>query len=413
MNFRKIKDNANYNFIFNFMASFVQQGALFFTMPLFVHLIGVEGFGFVSIYLAYCQIVSVVISMQLSGSIGTSRIHFEQVEAKEYDKTIIALMTVVFFVMLIVCTIIDSKLSKLLDVDKIIIYLIVTNSYAMGIYGYLNNKFVFEKQSINCFLMAVAFSLLSICLSVFFIVEKLYSPIYYGRIVGIVVSYVFVISFSIFIIFDFKKIKKHLEYIKYALSFSLPLIFNGLAQIIMVNIDKIMLKNLLENLYVVGVYSVIVNIVHAVNVLWNIFNNTWVPYFYDDLKKSNIISIKKKSYNYLILFTSLVTCFYYMLPEIFCVFGKDFDSCDNVVMTLLFLSSYMVFFYSFPVNVEFYNKSTKSITCGTVLACLINILLNYHLIPSIGVRGAAFSTFISYFLLFLFHHYIATVYFKK
>lgn len=128
------------------MASFMQQGAIFFTMPLFVHLIGVEGFGFVSIYLAYCQIISVILSMQLSGSIGTSRIHFEKRDAKEYDKVMIALMTVIFFVILCICLVVDNQLSKLLDLDKIVIYLIITNSYALGIYGYLNNKFVFEKN---------------------------------------------------------------------------------------------------------------------------------------------------------------------------------------------------------------------------------------------------------------------------
>ena len=74
---------------------------------------------------------------------------------------------------------------------------------------------------------------------------------------------------------------------------------------------------------------------------------------------------------------------------------------------------YFIFLYSFPVNFEFYHKQTKNIAVGTMLAGVLNVVLNFYLIKWIGMTGAAVATFISYVLLFTFHVIIAKYVIKE
>ena len=57
--------------------------------------------------------------------------------------------------------------------------------------------------------------------------------------------------------------------------------------------------------------------------------------------------------------------------------------------------------YSISVDLEYYYKSTTIIAIYTVIAAVLNLLLNYILIPTYGSIGAAYSTAISYFVIFL------------
>jgi O-antigen/teichoic acid export membrane protein len=54
-------------------------------------------------------------------------------------------------------------------------------------------------------------------------------------------------------------------------------------------------------------------------------------------------------------------------------------------------------------NYSFYRKKTGLISIATLSAGGINIGLNYWLIPIFGYIAAAYTTLVSYFLLFLFH----------
>ena len=62
---------------------------------------------------------------------------------------------------------------------------------------------------------------------------------------------------------------------------------------------------------------------------------------------------------------------------------------------------------SLPVHVEYFYKKTKFIAVGTSLAAGINIALNYIFIRKYGYTASAWTTLVSYILLFVFHWIIA------
>ncbi|MFE0442866.1 polysaccharide biosynthesis C-terminal domain-containing protein [Aerococcus sp. NPDC058936] len=54
-----------------------------------------------------------------------------------------------------------------------------------------------------------------------------------------------------------------------------------------------------------------------------------------------------------------------------------------------------------------YLKKTKYISIGTVMAAVLNIVLNILVIPSYGYIGAAYTTLIGYIFLYLVHYYMS------
>jgi O-antigen/teichoic acid export membrane protein len=89
--------------------------------------------------------------------------------------------------------------------------------------------------------------------------------------------------------------------------------------------------------------------------------------------------------------------------------GRDYWEGISLIVPLS-LGNYFVFLYGLPVNIEYYYKKTGFISLGTILAAVLNVLLNYFAINLFGYRAAAYTTLFSYGLLFLFHWKIAKKY---
>lgn len=96
-----------------------------------------------------------------------------------------------------------------------------------------------------------------------------------------------------------------------------------------------------------------------------------------------------------------------LAPDVIHIAGtKEYYDGISMVIPLSF-AIYFIFLYSLPVHIEYFYKKTKFIATGTSLAAGINIALNYFFIRSYGYTASAWTTLASYFLLFVFHWFIA------
>ena len=137
---------------------------------------------------------------------------------------------------------------------------------------------------------------------------------------------------------------------------------HGLSQLILAQADKVMLKNMMNN-SVVGIYSFTFTFAHVMNIIYNAFNNTWVPFYYDDVKAENYEAIHRRSKNYIYVFTALSIGFILLAPDVIKLFaGKDFWTGISLIPVFV-LANYMMFLYSFPVNVHSYSNRYKCSSC--------------------------------------------------
>jgi len=94
------------------------------------------------------------------------------------------------------------------------------------------------------------------------------------------------------------------------------------------------------------------------------------------------------------------------------ILADDRYSESASIVPVILIGNSLIHIYLSYVNFTFYKKKTMMVSLGTLLAVLINIALNYYLIPIYGIVGAAWATVIAYFMLALFHYTISTVILK-
>ncbi|WP_448377140.1 hypothetical protein, partial [Fervidobacterium sp.] len=113
------------------------------------------------------------------------------------------------------------------------------------------------------------------------------------------------------------------------------------------------------------------------------------------------VELKSRYYNEVFL---LFLCLMYItIPELGIIMAPRTYSASLVIIPVIISSYYIQFLYTLYVNFAFFYKKTGSISVGTALAGIANIVFNILLIPKFGYKVAAITTLASYFLLLLFH----------
>ena len=73
------------------------------------------------------------------------------------------------------------------------------------------------------------------------------------------------------------------------------------------------------------------------------------------------------------------------------------------LIPIIIVANFLFFAYNIYSNLEHYYKKSNQITALTILAAVLNLVLNYIFIPKFGYVAAAFTTAISYFVIFILH----------
>ncbi len=157
-----------------------------------------------------------------------------------------------------------------------------------------------------------------------------------------------------------------------------------------------------------GIYSYIYTLCTILNVICISFDNAWTPWVFVTLKDGKKEKILSSSKYYIKLFTVLTIGFICVMPEITKIVASSEYWGGMDLLIPLSIANYFIFLYMLPVNIEYYYKKTKYISIGTVLATVINVILNIIFISIGGYKMAAYTTVIAYVLLFVFHWKIAS-----
>ena len=90
-------------------------------------------------------------------------------------------------------------------------------------------------------------------------------------------------------------------------------------------------------------------------------------------------------------------------PEIIKILATKSYWKGITIIPPIVISNLLIFMYTLYVNVEHYYKKTVFISINTLIAAIINIILNIWFISWWGYIGAAYSTLISYCISLILH----------
>ena len=393
---------------FNILSTVLLRGISIFTAPLFTRLLGDSGYGVTQIYNTWVAVIAIVFTMQTQGTLVNARVEYSEEEQKKYHSSAMTMSMVIFFAFSVLVLLFIDPISQLLKLNRFLIVLMLIQAFGTFCVNFLNTKNVYEFKAGRNMVMSLGVTLTTLVLSLVLILQMPVEINYYGRIIAIAATYGLIgIPACVYILSKGKSFYRK-DYWKFCIALAIPAVFYNLSDLILGQSDKVMLQQMLGEAQL-GRYSAALNFGGIMFTIFVALNNSWCPFFFDDLKQGREVQVRQKAANFLELFTVLSVGFLLLSREVYQVY-VDQRFWDSTMLIPVFVSSYYLnFLCTFPVNYEYYHKKTKFVALVTITSALVNLGLNYLLIQQLGMAGAAVATMASHCLQ-LAMHYVYTRY---
>jgi len=386
---------------FYIICQFLVRGISFLTTPIYTRLLSVDEYGIVRTYESWLLILVPIVTLGLYRSVEVAK-HDYKDKYSDYVSSIIKIGFGLSAFFAMICLLFWDCVSELFNFTNI-----------MQIYMLF---YIFAEFSIMCFqrrekqLMRYKYSTMLTMLTVVsgtvisliaLGIVKLhndnldmvsvriigyYTPVIVG---GLVVALVMILQ---------GKSNEPIKDWKYGLVFSIPLIAEVLSIQIMNQADKIMINNMVGSVEA-GIYSLATTVSYIIWIIEEAVWGAWQPWLYEKIERNeteDIVVPWKKMMHIFGLLTLLVVI---VAPEIILILGgAQYKDAVYIVTPLVIGTLFRFFSYSFSA-VQNYEKKTGYVAFGTIIAVLLNIVLNYIGICKWGYAAAAYATAFSYLVL--------------
>lgn len=383
------------------ISNFLFKGMAFITTPIFVRLLSKSEYGDFSNFISWMSILLIITSCDLHTSIIRSKLEFKD-DIDSYSFSILGLSTVItalFYVIFLVFG--DFIFDEILLIEKSYIHIMFLYLFAVPAYNvFITKQRAFYKYKLFSIMTGASVLLSLVCslILVYSMENKLA-----GRIIGQYMPLT-VLGFALYVLLAVRGKKIKLEYWKYALIICIPLVPHLLSMNILSSSSRIIIKRISGAEYA-AVYSIAISCAHILGILLDSMNKAWAPWFLDTLHAKNTSDVNKVVKPYYLIFVVITMMVLLVAPEVVLILGGKAYYEAVYALPPLLVGVIAQFIYTMFVQVEFFEKKTASVAVGTMIAAVINVVLNIGLIEEFGYIVASYTTLIGYIFLMLFHYF--------
>ena len=401
----KLRKNVNSIAFLNISSVFILQGIAFLSTPIFSRMLGTTQYGQYSVIHSWVTIITCFMGLGMNASIGTGMYQFKDGYAR-FRTSILSFSALICMVECIVIIAASWLLRPILHISVPLVAFIAVLSFAHYVVNFAQNAYIYEKKAFHNFVLSVATAVITKGLSIYLVWTFPEDQRYMGRVYGMLIPYVAIAITLLVVLLAKQEISFEKRFLTFGFQVGFPIVFHLLSQTLLAQSDRVMMEMLGISNSEIGIYSLFYTLCSVLTVVLNALNNTWCPFYYDNLSNDEYDKIRIKTRHYIELFSVLAFGFLMLSPEVSLLMGDKSYSSGLKVVPILVSAVFFTFMYQFPVNYEFYHKKTNIIAMGTIGAAIVNIILNYLLIPTYGMFGAAIATSLSYLALFIVHYVI-------
>ena len=388
------------NFIFYGGLSVLQKALPFITLPIITKMLpNTSSYGMAEMFNLIISFGSAVAILGMYDAI--FREFFEDKENTKYQKEVTSTGLNIVLVSSVVIMILilffnkqlsfylfnDIKYKKLIMLSGIGILISSLNSIIIAPTRMRNQRKIF-------FITGVGFPLIGFLITYFCIkIGYTYEALIYGTILMNLISLVvfFLLNYKDFSLKIFNK-----KAAKELFKIGLPLVPTFLIYWVFHSMDRIMINKMIGSSEL-GIYSVGSKVSSISQLIYSAFAGGWGYFSFSTMKDEKQVKLISNTFEYLGIISFIA--FIISKPFISSVFNFFFTG-DYIrgqeVFSYLFLSPLiLMLFQTIGSQVIIIKKSYLS-TLILSVGAVINIILNYYLIKYFGIKGAAFSTLMSY-----------------
>lgn len=384
-------------------ATILQKGISFLTTPIYTRMLTDSQYGLYSVYQSWLQIISVISVVALDRCVTVGFMKYDN-DRKGFLSSIQFLMTLTAAAFLGIVIIFHSFFSALLGFPLIIIVTIFAVALLSNVMSnwswYLRYEYQYKKLAICTIIFTVITQAGSIA-AVYF------TPFKNKGFVLIISSSL--LTFALYgviyiIVFQKGKTLYHKDYWKFALPYSVAVVPHALAQIILNSSDRIMIDKLCGR-EDAAYYGVTYSAAMVLNIIILSVSSAMQPWFFEKIKSRDFKAVREKTNSFLLLSAVLSILVSLVAPEILSILAPDTykDAIwifPSVAASVFFNSMYLCF-----ANFESFFEKSVYFSIATITGAIVNIVLNFILIPVFGFVAAGYTTFLCY-IIFAVMHYI-------
>jgi len=241
-------------------------------------------------------------------------------------------------------------------------------------------------------ILSISHSILTISLTIYFVLLS------NTGLVGVFMASV--ISTPIFVLlaylasrecYSFKTSTKSLVAM---LKYSFPIVFQALSLLILTFADRVIIKEII-GVSDTGIYGIAFKIASVMHILFTGFSYALGPLIYGNYHKKESSAEIAKLFEYFIILSFSISLIISLFSlELLTIFTQeDYLSAYMIVPILILVTlanGFQMFFHGLSIA-----KKTFILAIINIISATINICLNYTMIPTWGVFGAATATLIS------------------
>ena len=390
----------------------IQSGCRFLAMPFLVRLLTSEQYGIYSVFLSWLQIITLFATLNLHCGVYNNAMYKFPDQRNSYTSASQSLSAICTFACLAIYLLFQNTWNSLFGIEPIytvliFIQLLFTESFMLWS-GRQRYEYKYVSLLIYTALLAILYMIFPVVAAALFPQEQ--------RLTAVIVSGVIVqagigLGFMIYNYIRGKTFYQR-EYWSYSLKFNIPLIPHYLSGIVLGQADRVMIKKYI-GASEAGIYSFTYNISLVINIITTSINNAIIPYTYEKLKNRDYKNLKKISVFLVLMIGGMCLAFSAVAPELLKLFATEEYYEAVYLVPVISLSSYFTFLFTLFANVEFFFEANKFITMASITGAVVNVILNYILMPIFGYYAAGYTTLFCYILFSLGHYIFMRIVCKK
>ena len=386
------------------MCSVLQKGISFITIPIFTRLLTAEQYGTYSLYLSWLQILTIITSLNLYyGVFNNGMTKFEEHRdgyIASMQGLTMTLTAVVFLVYLLAC----EFWSELLGLAPAFVVMMFVEMLVAPALRFWSGRQRFEFRYKRLVTITLAKSAANPILGI--ITVLLAQDRAAARVASVVVVEVIFCGTMMLRQFIKGKLFYHSVYWKYALKLAVPLLPHYLSGTVLGQGDRIMIDRMIGKAEV-AFYGVAYSIGMLAQIFTTAITNSFTPWMYQKLKSNSFDGIQKTVDMLLAVVGTISAGLMLLAPEMVLIFGSEEYTSAVYVVPPVAASVFFIFLYQILAIPQFYYEKTKFLALSSLLAAVINVVLNYIFIKQFGYVAAGYTTLICYILYSLGHYLVS------
>lgn len=374
----------------------------FITVPVITHFINPTEYGRTSMFLLAQTTIATVVYLGMDQAFVREYNNLKDNIKKLLFNSMIIPISISIIIGILIAIFSESVSSFLFGTteEHISVYALSLVIPFMVLENFALLKIRMEEKGLMYSVFTISLKTIILILTVFFLLfyERSFRSVVYASalgeiIIGTILYFVVIRKYS----FDKNLFDTQLQ--KQMLKFGLPLVPAFAVGWVLTSMDKIMLRTMC-NYEELGLYSAAFKIVSVLSVLQACFTLYWTPVAYRWYQEKRPVSRFDFVGKVISIFMTTVCLAILLLKDIVTIIlGNNFG---KAIMIFPFLLLYPVLYTMSEISglgIGFKRKTIYTLLV-TSAAALVNIGLNWYLIPIFQGKGAAMATGISYIVFF-------------